>query len=591
MIVFVHCGDAPVPSHLGDTLSITHRVAPKSEIAVLANESQSDRLRQFGNFFSFVPIESFPASSASTQFRAQSALNRDYRNGFWYFATERFLVLADFMRHHGAEDVVHLENDVALYFDPADKIAAFRAFADFAVPLDRNRAIAGIVWIANSRASDRLAQHLLTQPNINDMESVGNFCVGNPDIAKPLPTIPLNYAIEKGLDPARYCQGIDLFGGLYDAAAIGQYIGGVHWLNTPHDSRFFVNESSDLDLRDFDISWSVIQGVRFPVIGRGSVRTPVLSVHAHSKDMLGVSPFNHGVPSDEADVITGERLQAIADLTISTATITQFHGADNIRSKRKIEIPQNEAGQLLVPDQAFIDICESAETIFIYTHLMLYFKRYIAPRLSKPYVLIAHNSDNSVGLDDLNLLNQPKLTRCWAQNCEVAHTKLSPLPIGLANRQWGETKVAQLVEAARHIEKRKLLYVNLSPTHPARVHALAVAHNFPGATIQSGVSFEQYIASLAQHKFCLCPRGNGIDTHRFWEALYLDCIPIIVKPDWTIAYSELPLLLINSWDEVLQLDLQREYLRIKSYTYTFKRLKKTWLAAELKKASRFCQGQ
>ncbi|MCX7178092.1 MAG: hypothetical protein NTX56_04715 [Proteobacteria bacterium] len=285
MIVFIHCGDAPVPSYLGDTLSIASRVAPKSEIIVLANESQSDRLRQFGSFFSFVPIESFPASSVSNQFRAQSALNRDFRSGFWYFATERFMVLADFIRHRGAHDVVHLENDVALYFDPTDKIAAFRTFADFAVPLDRGRAIAGLVWIANSHASDRLTQHLLTQLNINDMESVGNFCVENPDIAKPLPTIPLNYAIEKGLDPARYCQGIDLFGGLFDAAAIGQYIGGVHWLNTPHDSRFFVNESSDLDLRDFDISWSVNQGVRFPVIAQGGIRSPVLSVHAHSKDM------------------------------------------------------------------------------------------------------------------------------------------------------------------------------------------------------------------------------------------------------------------------------------------------------------------
>ncbi|MBI5920068.1 MAG: exostosin family protein [Betaproteobacteria bacterium] len=578
MIVFVHCGDAPVPSHLGDTLAITSRVAPRSEIIVLANESQSDRLHQLGNFFSFVPIESFPASSVSNQFREQSALNRDFRNGFWYFATERFLVLADFIRHRDAEDVVHLENDVALYFDPADKVAAFRAFADFAVPLDRNRAIAGLVWIANSRASDRLAQHLVMQLNINDMESVGNFCVGNPDIAKPLPTLPLNYAIEKGLDPARYCQGIDLFGGLFDAAAIGQYIGGVHWLNTPHDSRFFVNESSDLDLRDFDISWSVIQGVRFPVIAKGGVRSPVLSVHAHSKDMLGISPFNHGVPSNEVDVISGERLQAIADLTISTAAITQFHGAENIRSKRKIEIPQNEVGQLLVPDQAFIDACESARTIFIYTHLMLYFKRYVAPRLSKPYVLIAHNSDHSVGLDDLDLLNQPKLTHCWAQNCEVAHTKLSPLPIGLANRQWGATKIAQLVEAARHIEKHKLVYANVAPTHPSRVHALEMARKLPAATIESGVTFEQFIAGLAQHKFCLCPRGNGIDTHRFWEALYLDCIPVIVKADWNSAFSEFPVLLLNSWDEMLNVDLQREFICIKNTAFRFERLSLKTLA-------------
>lgn len=590
MIIFVHCGDAPVPDHLGDTLALTGRVAPKSEIVVLANESQTGRLHQFGSFFSFVPIEGFPASEISNQFRAQSALNRDFRNGFWYFATERFLVLADFMRHSGAEDVVHLENDVALYFDPADRIAAFRGFAEFAVPLDRTRAIAGLVWFANSRVADRLARHLLTQLHINDMESVGNFCVGNPDVAKPLPTIPLKYAMEKGLDPARYCQGIDQFGGLFDAAAIGQYVGGVHWLNTPHDSRFFVNESSDLDLRDFDISWSVIRGIRFPVITRAEERSTVLAIHAHSKDMCGISPFNHGVPSNEADVITGERLQGIADLTISTAAITQFHGAENMRSRRTIEIPQNEAGQLLVPDPAFIDECNGARTIFVYTHLMLYFKRYVAPRLSKPYVLLAHNSDHGLGLDDLDLLNQPRLVHCWAQNCELAHTKLSPLPIGLANRQWGSTKLSQLVETARHIEKRQLVYVNVSPTHPGRAAALACARKLPEATIESGVTFERFVAALAQHKFCLCPRGNGIDSHRFWEALYLDCIPVMVKDDWTSACSEFPVLLLNSWDELLQVDLEREYIRIKSTAHRFDGLSLKALADRVETSVRRAPG-
>ena len=359
---------------------------------------------------------------------------------------------------------------------------------------------------------------------------------------------------------------------MFDAAAIGQYIGGVHWLNTPHDSRFFVNESSDLDLRDFDISWSVVNGIRFPVIAKGGVRSTVLSIHAHSKDLCGVSPFNHGVPGDEADVITGERLQAIADLTITSAAITQFHGAENIRSKRKIEIPQNEVGQLLVPDQAFIDECDRARTIFVYTHLLHYFKRYVAPRLSNSYVLISHNSDHGVGLNDLDLMNQPRLKRWWAQNCEVAHTKLSPLPIGLANRQWGSEKVSQLVERGRHIEKRKLLYVNISPTHPDRAEALDVARKLPDANIQSGVSFGQFVADLSQHKFCLCPRGNGLDSHRFWEALYLDCIPVIVKADWSSVYSELPVLLLNSWHDLIQLNMPQEYIRIKSTAYVFRQL-------------------
>jgi hypothetical protein len=37
MIAFVHCGPAPLPYWIRDTLELTIRVAPKSEIVVLAN--------------------------------------------------------------------------------------------------------------------------------------------------------------------------------------------------------------------------------------------------------------------------------------------------------------------------------------------------------------------------------------------------------------------------------------------------------------------------------------------------------------------------------------------------------------------------
>ena len=39
--------------------------------------------------------------------------------------------------------------------------------------------------------------------------------------------------------------------------------------------------------------------------------------------------------------------------------------------------------------------------------------------------------------------------------------------------------------------------------------------------------YSEYIESLKQHKFVLCPFGNGFDTFRTWEALYSGCIPII----------------------------------------------------------------
>lgn len=571
-IVFVHLGNAPVPRCLEDSIRNTRRISPGSHIKVLAGESHGNRLAMLGDFCTFVPAESLSDGGDIQQFQEQSRLRFDFRDDFWFHTSARFFVLAEYMRRAGIEDVIHLENDVSLHFDPVAKLDAFRDHAEFAVPLDRQRAIAGIVWFANADAAGRLTRHMLANSQINDMDSVGAFCDLNPDIARPLPTMPLSYVVEKGLPAARYCEGFERFGGVFDAAAIGQYIGGVHWLNNPHDTRFFVNESSDLDLRNFDLSWDVKDGARFLSLNRADERVPVLSIHAHSKDVAGISPFNHGVAASEADVVTGERLQAVADLTIGSPTITRFHGRDNIRSKELVEIPQNEAGQLLVPDAALIERCREAKVIFLYTHLMLYFKRYIAPRLEAPFVLIAHNSDNGVGLDDLDFLNHPFLDRCWAQHAETAHTRLSPLPSGMANRQWGATRTEKIVATARHIRKDKLLYANVNPTHPSRAHALQMASRVTGATVESNVEFEHFVTELARHKFCLCPRGNGIDSHRFWESLYLDCIPVIVRADWISAYSEFPVVLLNSWDELPFVDWRHAYIRIKSTPHRFEGL-------------------
>jgi len=78
------------------------------------------------------------------------------------------------------------------------------------------------------------------------------------------------------------------------------------------------------------------------------------------------------------------------------------------------------------------------------------------------------------------------------------------------------------------------------------------------------VDFKSYLMQMAKHQFCLCPRGNGIDTHRFWEAQYLNTIPVLLRSDWTPAYSNLPILLVDSWESLAQIDLEKAYIQISS---------------------------
>jgi hypothetical protein len=65
----------------------------------------------------------------------------------------------------------------------------------------------------------------------------------------------------------------------------------------------------------------------------------------------------------------------------------------------------------------------------------------------------------------------------------------------------------------------------------------------------------------------VCPAGNGVDTHRLWEVLYSNRIPITVKiGDFKIyeLYNKLPIVVLENMDDLLDLELiYKKYNQIK----------------------------
>jgi hypothetical protein len=53
-----------------------------------------------------------------------------------------------------------------------------------------------------------------------------------------------------------------------------------------------------------------------------------------------------------------------------------------------------------------------------------------------------------------------------------------------------------------------------------------------------------------QYPFWLSPRGGGLDCHRTWEALYLDIIPIVWNNSLNVLYDNLPVVIINGYEEL-----------------------------------------
>jgi hypothetical protein len=57
---------------------------------------------------------------------------------------------------------------------------------------------------------------------------------------------------------------------------------------------------------------------------------------------------------------------------------------------------------------------------------------------------------------------------------------------------------------------------------------------------------------LKDYEFCICPEGNGVDTHRLWEAIYLKTIPIVVKSEFTniLIKNNVPVVVLENWSEL-----------------------------------------
>jgi len=72
--------------------------------------------------------------------------------------------------------------------------------------------------------------------------------------------------------------------------------------------------------------------------------------------------------------------------------------------------------------------------------------------------------------------------------------------------------------------------------------------------------------------FVLCPRGNGIDTHRLWETLYMGSIPIVIYSDVHKNLLDLPILFVNNWNEISYDFLLEQLSTIKSKTWNMEKL-------------------
>jgi len=235
------------------------------------------------------------------------------------------------------------------------------------------------------------------------------------------------------------------------------------------------------------------------------------------------------------DLISGERLQALAEVTILTPSILAFHPSLRQSGVRKV-VPFRGGHRHIQHDPAALVQLEDCRSIFVYTHLLPSFVDQVLPCLDDPFVLVSHNSDDCVDERFLSLLDDDRLVHWFAQNAVVEHAKLTPLPIGIANAQWPHGNLDDLADVCAQppAVRRSVVYSNFDvQTNPLARNPLLALLSSRSFVWQAPLRpYREYLADMASCRWCVSPPGNGVDCHRTWEALYLGVVPVVSRTGW-----------------------------------------------------------
>lgn len=174
------------------------------------------------------------------------------------------------------------------------------------------------------------------------------------------------------------------------------------------------------------------------------------------------------------------------------------------------------------------------------------------------YKLITHNSDWAVSkcLENMGVIPKelPFNLKWFTQNVDVEHPNIISIPIGLENPHW-HTKIQKTEKISYCMKYRpkynlEMCVAQFNPdTNPRRRAIFDHFSQFDwclSTESVNGSKFDDYLTNLNDCVFCVCPEGNGIDTHRMWEALYVGCIPIVEDSINIQFYRKLPIFICHN---------------------------------------------
>lgn len=152
-----------------------------------------------------------------------------------------------------------------------------------------------------------------------------------------------------------------------------------------------------------------------------------------------------------------------------------------------------------------------------------------------------------------------------AANAVVFNDKIHPFPHGIERKMYPGYDHHEILKEyiVDETQPSKTLLVCHRDDTGARGSIKDLFKDKTWATVANKLDYEPYLQAIKDHKFVLCPSGNGIESARNWETLYMKRVPVFKRHPYLVEmFKDFPVLFVDDFDEVTE-----ELLNANEYLY------------------------
>ena len=225
------------------------------------------------------------------------------------------------------------------------------------------------------------------------------------------------------------------------------------------------------------------------------------------------------------EILTSNNFAKNSDIVFSEVVTKEYF--EKIRNDKTKIIEETELYVFYVLSE--FELHENS-IIFTNTYLLTALFDLIRDSKFRNLKIISSQTDHSINRK-LFRLKPRSVSRWYSTNVNYENSKLIPIPLGLANdyspKNLNKKNYENLQKEQNKIEK---IYINFeqNTNYFHRIKLKKKLRNGDFVFIENKkLTLDKYINDLNSYKFILCPWGNGLDSHRIWECLYVGSKPIV----------------------------------------------------------------